>query len=158
MHTYKFGTYLDIQRTTHVFNSYWLSIAIILAGLFLITWLFLIRLLHIVFTSMWHALFACLWLWVIILQPNKYIITHVRCAKHIIIIFRKGPVVSNFVLVILRWRIYVLTKLSFFAIWRKLVLTKIKQFSAVTFAGGKFCENVGNTFHVGVIFMILPSP
>ena len=24
----------------------------------------------------------------------------------------------------------------------------------VIFAGGKFCENVGKTFHVGVIFMM----
>ena len=27
----------------------------------------------------------------------------------------------------------------------------------VIFAGEKLCENVGNTFHVGVIFTILPS-
>ena len=27
--------------------------------------------------------------------------------------------------------------------------------NVVIFAGGKFCKNVGKTFHVGVIFMIL---
>ena len=34
----------------------------------------------------------------------------------------------------LKWRIYVLTKLPFFAIWRKLVLTKIKQFTVSHFS------------------------
>ena len=37
MHTYKIDTYLDIQITTRVFNSYWLSIAIILDCVLVIT-------------------------------------------------------------------------------------------------------------------------
>ena len=61
----------------------------------------------------------------------KQVITSIKYAKHILIIIRKGPLVKNNVLVILKWQIYILTKLSFFAIWRKLVLTKIMQFTVV---------------------------
>ena len=32
----------------------------------------------------------------------------------------------------LKWQFYILTKSSFFSIWRKLVLTKIKQFTVIT--------------------------
>ena len=44
------------------------------------------------------------------------------------------------VLVILKWRIYVLMKSSFFSIWRKLVLTKIKQFTVYLHASKKLLQ------------------
>ena len=50
--------------------------------------------------------------------------------KHILII-------KNKILAVLKWRIYVLTKWPFFAVWRKLGLTKIKQFTVFFILCGK---------------------
>ena len=44
-------------------------------------------------------------------------------------IAKKGPWLQIHILVIIKWRIHILMKWSSFAIWRKLVLTKIKQFT-----------------------------
>ena len=66
------------------------------------------------------------------LSMNNYsqtVIKSVKCTKHCL---RKGRVpVTIYVLAILKWRIYVLTKLHFVAVWWKLVPTKIKQFSVL---------------------------
>ena len=62
---------------------------------------------------------------------SNYSQTHYQICQECQNIVNKGPWLHIYihVLVIIKWRIYILTKLSLFIIWRKLVLTKIKQFT-----------------------------
>ena len=69
------------------------------------------------------------WLLFCLIMSNyrREIIKSVNCTKNIFL--EIVPVIDFTSWKILKWRIYILTKWAFLTIWRKLVLTKIKQFT-----------------------------